>query len=248
MSRALLQQEARQRFNSVSDVEIDERLTKLMEQAGGEDQFYANIGMPFKDETLIRGNVADGVRMDKMLKEIYEPEPEATEEELHSYYRANLPRYMTDEEVRVSHVSVNLSGAQTRMEVYNKLREVRKKALEGADFDALGQEHSSSKDQPSDLGWFKRGEFMEEFESIAFSMNEGEISPVFTTQLGFHLCKVTGRKPPVPVPFSEVRDRVKHAFLEEYRDSKFNTFVDDLKAKADVQDTDPDGDYSDGGH
>jgi parvulin-like peptidyl-prolyl isomerase len=239
-SRSLLQQEARRRFAEVTEDEVTARLERLMEQAGGEDAFYANIGLPFKDEVLVRDNVANGVRMDKMLQAVYAPEPEFTEEQLREYYQANVKQFLTEEELRVLHVSVSLSGAQNRMEVYDKIREVREQALAGADFEALGLEHNSNKDQSPDLGWFKRGEFMEEFEAIAFSMRVGEISPVFTTQLGFHLCKVAEKKPAVPKPFEEVKEMVKTRMLEEYRDQRFNEFVEELKAGATIEDTDPD--------
>ena len=74
-----------------------------------------------------------------------------------------------------------------------------------------------------------------------YAMGEGEISPVFTTQLGFHVCTVTGRRPAVARPFAEVQDDVKNRFLEEYRDKKFNAFLEELKAAAKVEDTDPEG-------
>ncbi len=238
-SRALLQQESLRRHPAVTDHEVSERLAKLIEQAGGEERFYMNIGMPFKDEGAVRENVAGGVRLDKTLSEIYAPEPKPTEEELRAYYTKNIKHYLTEEEVRASHVSINLTGARSRQEVYALLRELRTKALEGADFDALGAEHNSNKDMSADLGWFKRGEFMEEFETIAFSMREGELSPVFITQLGFHMCKLTGRKPAVPKPFEEVRDQVRQRLIEEHRDGKFNEFVEQLKKSAKIEDTDP---------
>jgi parvulin-like peptidyl-prolyl isomerase len=238
-SRALLQQESFRRFPTVTDAEVSDRLSKLIEQAGGEDKFYMNIGMPFKDEGAVRENVAGGVRLDKTLAEIYAPEPEPTEEELRAGYEKNIKHYLTEEEVRASHVSINLTGAKSRQEVYALLRELREKALNGAEFDSLGAEHNSNKDMSPDLGWFKRGEFMEEFETIAFSMREGEISPVFITQLGFHMCKLTGRKPAVPKPFEEVREQVKQRLIEEHRDRKFNEFVEQLKKSAKIEDTDP---------
>jgi len=238
-SRALLQQEAHRRFASIEDEEISARLSRLIEQAGGEDAFYAGIGMPFKDESLVRFNVANGVRMDKMMQEVYAPEPTFTEEEQRAYYQSHIKQFLTEEELRVSHITLNLSGANHRSEVYEKLRDLREQALNGADFDTLANEHNSNKEQSADLGWFKRGEFMEEFEVIAFSMKEGEISPVFITQLGFHVCKVTGRKPAVPKPFEEVQDQVQTQLLEGYRDTRFNEFIDALKDGASIQDTDP---------
>jgi hypothetical protein len=247
-SRVLLQQEASRRFPEVSDTEVRDRLDKLIAQAGSEEQFYMNIGMPVKDESMIRDNVAGGVRLDKMLSEVYEPDPEPTDEEMHAWFEKNIKLYLTDERIRASHISMNLSGAHSRTETYNLMRDLRKKAQAGEDFDAMGREHNSNKENPPDLGWFKRGEFMEEFESIAFSMDENEVSPVFSTPLGLHICKLTGREPAVPKPFDEVKDNVRQRMIEEHRDQKFNVFVDELKKNANIQDTDPDDGCGCGGH
>lgn len=241
ISRALLGQESRRRHPEVSEEDITARLTKLIAEAGGETQFYMNIGMQVKDEALVRENVAGGVRLDKTLQEIYAPEPEPTEADLRACYEANLKHYMTDEEIQASHITKGLSGATSRQEIYQAMRDVRSQLLAGADFAKLAEEHRSGDQQQIDLGWFKRGEFMEEFETIAFSMGVGEISPVFNTQLGFHVCTVTGRRPAVARPFDEVKADVKNRFLEEYRDKKFNAFLEELKASAKVEDTNPEG-------
>lgn len=238
-SRALLQQESERRFPEVTEEEISARLAKLVEAAGGEDRFYQSIGLPVKDEDAVRGNVANGVRLDKTLAQVYAPEPVPDEAAQRAHYEANTKLYLTDEQIRASHISVNLGGAKSRADVYQLMRELRAKARAGADFDALAAEHNSNKELSPDLGFFKRGEFMEEFEAIAFSMDTGEISPVFVTQLGFHICKVTDRKPAVPKPFEEVRDLVKTRLVEEHRDRKFNEFVETLKNAAKIEDTEP---------
>ncbi len=239
ISRALLNQESRRRFPTVPDEDVTTRLNKLIDEAGGEAQFYMNIGMPAKNEEAVRENVAGGVRLDKTLQAVYAPEPAPTEGELKTCYEANLKHYMTDEQIRASHITKNLQGATSRQEIYQSMRDLRSELLAGGDFAKLAEEHRAEEQQQTDLGWFKRGEFMEEFETIAFSMGEGEISPVFTTQLGFHICTVTGRKPSVAKPFDEVKDEVTNRFLEEYRDKKFNVLLEELKAAAKIEDTDP---------
>ena len=91
-ARVLLNQEALSRFPDIADADVTARFEKLVEEAGGEEHFYLKIGMPFKDEQLVRQNVANGVRMDKMLAEVYLPEPEYVEADLMNSPRLNQPR------------------------------------------------------------------------------------------------------------------------------------------------------------
>lgn len=241
-TRVLLNQEAKKRVPDVTDDAITERLNRLIAEAGGENQFYMNIGMPYKDEAIVRENVANGVRLDEMLKAVYAPEPDPSEDEIRAYYDAHTDLYLSQEEIRASHITKSLQGASSRTEVYNQMRDIRKKLLEGADFATLAEEHRSDEQQQIDLGWFKRGEFMEEFETIAFSMNKDEISPVFMTQLGFHVCVVTDRRPPAPLPFDQVRDTVRQRIIDDHRDARFNAFTEEIKAAATIEDTEPEGD------
>jgi parvulin-like peptidyl-prolyl isomerase len=239
LSRLLLNQEAARRFPEVDEAEVTARLEKLIEQAGGEAAFYMNLGMPVKDEELVRRNVAGGVRLDKLLTEVYGEDPEFTEAELREYYDSHLEVFMSEEMIRAAHITKSLQGASSRTAVYQELRGVRERLLAGEDFMTLAEEHRADDQQQIDLGWFKRGEFMEEFETIAFSMRTGEISPVFVTQLGFHICTVLERRPAEPLPFAAVKDAVRQRLLDARKDAQFNAFIDRLKAAAVIEDTDP---------
>jgi len=248
ISRVLLNQESMNRHPEVADEEITARLEKLIAEAGGETQFYLNIGMPYKDEAVVRENVKGGVRLDKMLGDIYGPEPEPTETELRAAYEKQLPLYMTEEMINAAHITKSLQGAKSRDEVYQAMRTVRGQLQAGTEFMKLAEEHRADEQQQIDLGWFKRGEFMEEFETIAFSMNEGEISPVFSTQLGYHICTVLGRKAPAALPYEMVKETVRQHLVEEHKDRKFNELIEQLKAAAKIEDTDPPDEMANCGH
>ena len=239
IARAVLNQEAARRFPEVAVEDIDSRLGKLIEEAGGEEHFYMKIGMPFGSTDIVRGNVANGVRLDKLLQSVYGEESPPSDEALKAYYEANIDAFKSEEQIHVVHITKGMEGAKSRTEVYAKMRDLRKQLTAGANFEKMAEEQRGNEQQQIDLGWFKRGEFMEEFEAIAFSMEVNEISPVFTTQLGFHLCKVLGRRDPAPHPQDEIKDVVRTRMMEEARDKKFNAFVDELKAAAQIEDTEP---------
>jgi parvulin-like peptidyl-prolyl isomerase len=122
--------------------------------------------------------------------------------------------------------------AEDREGVYDGLRKIRREARSGADFDALGLAHTDKEDKLVDLGWFGRGEFSDEFDLILFSLEIGEVSPVFASHWGFHLAKVTGRENPEPRPFEEVREEVRQRYLAELRQEKTREYVEELKKAA----------------
>ena len=111
-----------------------------------------------------------------------------------------------------------------------------KQLQNGADFEALARAHSDKGDEHIDLGFFKRGELAEEFEIVAFSLDVGEVSPVFATPFGYHLIKLTERKPATPKPFDEVRDTVREQMLAERKQEKTRALVKELEGRAVIED------------
>lgn len=68
----------------------------------------------------------------------------------------------------------------------------------GADFASAAKrfsDDSSSAVQGGELGWFRRGVMVKQFEDMAFHMRPGEISPVVETPFGFHIIKVERTQP-----------------------------------------------------
>jgi len=240
IARALLSQAAAKQMAAPSDEEVDAAKEALFEEHGGEDRFYMNMGFAVKDEDIVRENIRQSIRVDQLLGEVSAPLPDPDDAELKAFYERHLDHFLTTEEVRASHITKNLSGAGSRDEVYQELRKVRKALLDGADFDTLAKEQNDDPKQEVDLGYFKRGEFMEEFETIAFSMEDKEISPIFGTHLGLHICTVIGRKVPEPKPFDEIREAALDLLQSQHREEKIEAFVQDLKKDAKIEDIDPD--------
>jgi peptidyl-prolyl cis-trans isomerase SurA len=63
----------------------------------------------------------------------------------------------------------------------------------GEAFDSLALEYSDdtgTAEVGGDLGWFRRGRMVREFEDAAFGLLAGEVSPVVETEFGFHIIKV----------------------------------------------------------
>lgn len=68
----------------------------------------------------------------------------------------------------------------------------------GADFATAAKRFSqdpASRDQGGDLGWFRRGQMVPEFEAVAFSLKPGVVSDPVESPFGYHLIQVQRVQP-----------------------------------------------------
>ncbi|HYG03662.1 MAG TPA: peptidylprolyl isomerase [Chryseosolibacter sp.] len=105
------------------------------------------------------------------------------------------------EEVNASHILITIKGeglpADT-MEAYQKITEIRKRALDGEDFATLAQtfsEEPSAKVTRGNLGYFTALQMVYPFENAAYTTKPGSISEPLRTRFGYHILKVNDRRP-----------------------------------------------------
>lgn len=80
-----------------------------------------------------------------------------------------------------------------RQAALEEAQEVSAELRAGGDFSLLARRHSDdpgSRERGGDLGWFRRGRMVPEFERMAYALRPGELSPVVETAFGFHIIRV----------------------------------------------------------
>jgi len=89
--------------------------------------------------------------------------------------------------------NLNINDDQAKEHLSN----LRIRLLAGEDFEKLAKAHSDDKvsaSQGGDLGWFKPGTMVAEFDLALTNLKIGEISPIVKTPFGFHLIQVLDRR------------------------------------------------------
>ncbi len=129
------------------------------------------------------------------LKKPYLTESKVTEHLIQEAYN----RYK--EEIKASHILVKIKdplNPEDTLNAYNKILEIRDKALSGADFGALAKQYSddpSAQKNSGNLGYFSSFQMVYPFESAAYNTKLGEVSIPVKTQFGYHIVKVFDRRP-----------------------------------------------------
>jgi parvulin-like peptidyl-prolyl isomerase len=233
VNRTLLEQESVKRYGEVTDEVAEARFEEIKAEHGDEQKFYDNTGFNPGDRRIILEKLKSSMIVDRLFEAELQLPVDPADEELEAYYQANLSRYMSTEEVRVSQIFIEPSSHEAAREAYLALRELRREIFAGKDFELAAREHGSE-DREIDLGFMKQGETMPEVEAITFSMEVGEISPIVATHYGFHLFKLTDRKEPAPIPREEIPG-LRDQYMQEKRALAIEELIDKLKATGSIE-------------
>ena len=136
-------------------------------------------------------------------------------EKLQEAMAAEVPE--TAEQIHARHILV---------ETEEEARAALERIGNGEDFAAVAKEVStddSNKDEGGDLGWFPRGQMVDEFDGAAFALQPGEVSDLVATDYGYHIIKVEERDPNRPLDESLLdykRSRALASWLSEQHNSE----------------------------
>jgi len=128
-------------------------------------------------------------------------------------------------EVRASHILIKVdqnANPKDTLEAYNKILGLKKRIEKGEDFASVAKMKGGS-DDPSaatnggDLGYFTAFQMVYPFEEKAFTTPVGSISDPFRTRYGYHVLKVTDKRP------ARGTIRVAHIMVAAGKDAKPET-------------------------
>jgi parvulin-like peptidyl-prolyl isomerase len=223
IAQALVNQQALADGVEVAEADIDTALAEYRENYGEPD-----------DVDEWRDRVTRNLRTRAALATVC-GEPDSSDSARRAFYDEHLELYMNPRRVRLSHILKRPSHEVDSQELFQSMCELRNQLRAGADFAELAGAHSDMPEEGGDLGAFAAGEFDPQIETIAFSLDPGEISPVFLTSYGYHIAVVTGIEEPGPIPFEEVQEQVGEDLVLTHNGTRTSEYVQALKAKATIE-------------
>jgi peptidyl-prolyl cis-trans isomerase SurA len=101
------------------------------------------------------------------------------------------------DQAKVRHVLIRPSAIRSNSEARDLAAHLRDRIIAGEEFAAVARRHSEDPGSAlagGDLGWVSSGQMVDEFEKMMSDTPQGEISPVFETQFGWHFLQVSERR------------------------------------------------------
>ncbi len=235
----LMESQLRELNIDVSDAEVDLGIEDVKKQNGID-------GEQFEKLLMQEGYTMSGYRqfMKKHLARLklinlkVRSKVKVSDEDLKVEYAKLAKMESEDAEVHARHLLVQVAPKATP----DQVEAARKKAVAlaeearqpGTDFIELAKKKSEgpSAADGGDLGFFRRGVMVPEFERAAFTLPIGGISDPIRTKFGWHVIKVEDRRAVAAKGFDELKDQIRGRMLQQQLEKYTEQYIQELRAQA----------------
>jgi len=150
------------------------------------------------------------------------------DEEVSEYYEQNRDNFTEKEQVHLYNILL-----ETEEEAQNVLEQLKA----GEDFSEIAIEKSSgpSATQGGDLGYIAKGTIIPEIEEVVFALEVEELSEAIKTDFGFHILKITDKKPETVKALEDVKEDILQTLLPTKQKEAFENLLEELKSKTEIE-------------
>lgn len=240
IEREVLYQESQKAGIKIADQKVDDQVAAIKKRFPNEEEFKkALAGMGLTEEE-VREQIQHGLAIRELIDQKVANKVVITDEETKAYYDANPQLFNQPEEVKASHILIKVEPTAddaTKAAARKKIEDLQQKLKAGGDFAELAKENSEgpSNVRGGDLGYFKRGQMVKPFEDVAYSMKIDEVSDLVETRFGYHLIKVSDKKPEQTLAYADVKDKIAQRLKQEKVEKDATLYVEDLKKGAKIE-------------
>ena len=226
-----------------TDEDVEKQLTEMLEeQKLSRDDFNALIAAQGMTVDAVKANIKKALPYRKLFEAQFEGKVAVTDADANDFYTKNLAKFASPEQVRASHILITVSKDpntdpnQAKAAAKAKAEELLKQIKAGADFAELAKANSAcpSAAKGGDLNFFGRGQMVPEFENVAFALEPNQVSDVVETQFGFHIIKVTAKKPASTQSFADAKADIITMLEDQKKNQVAKAYLDSLKAAAKI--------------
>jgi peptidyl-prolyl cis-trans isomerase SurA len=238
----LMEQQLRDKNMDVTDQELDATVDSVkqeqhltseqLEQALRDQGFTMQSYRDMLKKTLARR---------KLVAAQVRPKVKISDEDIKAEYARWAKAESSDPEVHARHILVQVAAnapadavEKARQKALGLAAEARKP---GVDFAQLAKQKSEgpSASDGGDLGYFRRGVMVPEFDKVAFTLKEGEVGDPIRTKFGWHVIKLEEKRAVGVKSFDEMKDELRDKMLMGQLEKYTEDYVQELKQGAAVE-------------
>ncbi len=188
-----------------------------------------NMGLEEDNDVLEQiKKMAEQILVQALIEREILDKIKVNDEEVLEYYELNKDSFTEKEQVYLYNILI-----ETEEEAQDVLEQLKA----GGDFSEIAIEKSTgpSAVQGGDLGYLTRGTIIPEIEEVVFALELEELSEIIKTDFGFHILKITEKKPETIKTLEEVKEDIIQTLLPDKQKKAFENLLEELKSKSEIE-------------
>lgn len=185
------------------------------------------------DEAAVRRAAETDLRVARLCERLTRDIPQPTETEIAAFYQENLDAFAGRVTFRASHIVKHVRTPDDEAQARQAIGLADEELRCGVPFAEVAARYSDCPERGGDLGRFRAGEMVEEFESVLRHLAPGEISRIFRSPFGFHIACLHERGP-APASLEEVRAAIESVLRAQQKERILEAYVDELRDAATI--------------
>lgn len=238
----LLQGQLKESNVEISDQQLDEAIADVKTRNGIRDDETFVKALAHENLTMeaYRRQLRRQLEKQKLLNTKVRGQVKVGDDDLKAEYERTYVQVTGEQEVHARHILLQLKRDASAAEdnaLRQRAQEITQRLRAGADFAKLARELSDgpSASQGGDLGYFRRGVMVAEFEKVAFSLPIGAVSDPVRTQFGWHVIQVIDRRKAPPPPFDTVKEELRQKLQRDQADRLTQDYLTSLRKDAAIE-------------
>ena len=238
----LVDSELRELKVSISDKEVEAAVEEVKKSYNlTEEQLSEAVAKEGLTLAEYREQMRKQIARYKLINEKVRKNIKVSDADVKSEYDRMMRSEGEDYEVHIRHILIAVPRNAPQAQVEEARRKAVAIAVEarqpGVDFAELAKKRSegSSSSDGGDLGFFKRGTMVPEFEKVAFSLKTGEVSEPVRTQFGWHVLKLEEIRKLGMKPLVEVRPEIEERLRRQQAERLTTQYMETLRQAAVVE-------------
>jgi peptidyl-prolyl cis-trans isomerase C len=239
INSSLLFNESQKAGISISDEKVTQEFTQLKNRFPSPEVFENAIKNEGLTESDLKAEIAQSLAIREFIDQRFTKQVKITDDEIKQYYDANKEMFEKQESVRARHILIKVPENATdeqKAAAKTTLEGIEKQVKDGKDFAELAKAHSEcpSSAKGGDLGFFERGNMVKPFETAAFSMDKGEVSPIVETNFGYHLIKVEDKRAASTMGYDQVKKSIVLFLTQQKVQEQVGAFLEKVKSESKI--------------
>lgn len=230
IERMLLRKAALADPDPVPPEVLAQALESIKTEAGGQ----AGCGSRTSDEE-VREQIEYQYRVERLLARVQSDVEPPRSKEVAEVYKRNKERFHTPELIHAAHIVKNVDEQNDEASAQAGIEAAQAELQAGTPFHEVADRFSDCAGNGGDLGWFPRGQMVDEFDDAVFDVPTGSTTGIFRSPFGFHIATVYERKPAGLRPLKDVEQEIIAALLQDRRQKAVENYLDELRSKAEIR-------------